>query len=98
MTLKDTIQARLTEFFQPTFLLISDESHQHHHGGVETHFTIRLVSQAFEGQSRLQRHRAVQKVLADELTRLKACCLQTLTLEEYEKESPTRAPYCVGHG
>lgn len=36
------------------------------HGGPETHFAVTVVSEAFEGQRALQRHRAVNNALANE--------------------------------
>ncbi|OYW98568.1 MAG: BolA family transcriptional regulator, partial [Bosea sp. 32-68-6] len=49
-----------------------DESHQHQgHGGWreggETHFRVEIVSVAFAGKSRLERHRLVNGALAQEL-------------------------------
>ncbi|MGO4839805.1 BolA family protein, partial [Rhizobiaceae sp. 2RAB30] len=36
-------------------------------GEGETHFRVRIVSPAFAGMSRIDRHRAVNRLLADEL-------------------------------
>ena len=49
-----------------------DESHQHaghagHRPGGETHFRVYIVSEAFQGKSRLERHRLVNETLAGEL-------------------------------
>ena len=73
---KDRIRAKLYEALSPVSLEVIDDSHRHaghmhHPGGVgqqgETHFTVKIVSQAFEGKSRVQRHRTVNELLADEL-------------------------------
>ena len=51
-------------------LIDDSEKHRGHGGwreGGESHFRLRMISAAFEGQSRVQRQRAVNKVLADEL-------------------------------
>lgn len=66
------IQARLTEHFAPTRLLVEDESHLHagHAGarpGGETHFHVLLASPAFTGRSRVERSRLVHAALAEEL-------------------------------
>jgi BolA protein len=63
---------KLTEAFSPAALDIIDESHQHHgHAGAhpqgESHFRIKIVAQGFKGKSRVERHRMVNSVLADEL-------------------------------
>ena len=69
MSLKDWITATLRERLDPTRLEVEDESHHHvgHAGwreGGETHFRIDVVSQAFEGKSRIERHRMVNAALA----------------------------------
>jgi BolA protein len=72
MTVKDRIEATLTEALNPTALAVLDESHQHagHTGsraGGETHFRVQVTSEAFAGKSRIDRHRMVNGLLADEL-------------------------------
>ncbi|MEW6644548.1 MAG: BolA family protein [Pseudomonadota bacterium] len=72
MTTKDTITQKLTEAFAPAHLDIRDESHLHeghagHRPGGETHFRVHIVSAAFAGKSRIERHRMVNALLADEL-------------------------------
>jgi BolA protein len=100
MSLQNTMQGLLTEAFTPAFLSITDDSRKHSHGGIETHFTVCVVSEKFAGQSLLQRHRAVQGVLAAELAQMKACCLQTYTPSEWAERggSPEPAPRCAGQG
>lgn len=70
MSLKDWIGATLRERLHPISLSVVDESHQHagHAGwreGGETHFRVDIVSEAFAGKSRVERHRMVNEVLAD---------------------------------
>lgn len=72
MTVKDRIVAALTQGLHPETLEVIDESHQHagHMGsraGGETHFRVRVTAQAFVGQSRVERHRAINALLADEI-------------------------------
>ncbi|MGG5887876.1 BolA family protein [Falsiroseomonas sp. HC035] len=82
------ITARLTERFAPAEVSVTDDSAQHagHSGarpGGETHYSVRLVSPAFAGQSRVARYRAVHAALAEELeTGLHALSLRLLTPEE----------------
>jgi BolA protein len=69
MTMKDLITRALEERFGPTQLVVTDESHQHHghagwREGGETHFRLDIVSPAFEGKSRVERHRLVNETLA----------------------------------
>ena len=72
MSTRDLITEKLTKAFAPARLDVVDESHQHaghagHRPGGETHFRVRIVSEAFRGKSRLERHRMVNEALAAEL-------------------------------
>jgi BolA family transcriptional regulator, general stress-responsive regulator len=72
MGMTDTIRRKLTEAFAPVELFVEDDSasHEGHNGhrhGGETHFSVKIVSSAFTGLSRLERQRRVYAVLADEL-------------------------------
>ena len=72
MTVKDNITKKLREAFSPESLDVTDESHLHeghsgHRPGGETHFRLYIVSPAFEGKSRIDRHRMINKILEAEL-------------------------------
>ncbi|MEQ1953718.1 BolA family protein [Mesorhizobium sp. CN2-181] len=82
MSLQSDIEAKLIKTFAPERLDVINESHQHaghhhvesgHHatfdGTGETHFRVRIVSAAFAGKSRVERHRAVNDLLSGELKR-----------------------------
>jgi BolA protein len=62
-----TIERLLTDVFLPTDLLVKDQSHLHAgHAGAEEgkgHFDVRIVSDKFAGQSRINRHRMVYDAL-----------------------------------
>ena len=72
MPVRDIIMGKLTEAFTPQSLDVVDESHQHaghagHRPGGETHFRVYIVSDAFRGKSRIDRHRMINSALATEL-------------------------------
>jgi BolA protein len=72
MQTQNKITEKLTKAFAPQSLRVVDESHQHeghagHRPGGETHFRVYIVSDAFKGKSRIERHRMVNATLADEL-------------------------------
>ena len=72
MSTKDAIINKLREAFLPESLDVSDDSHVReghggHRPGGETHFRVYIVSPAFEGKSRVERHRMVNAILAAEL-------------------------------
>lgn len=85
MSLNDWIRTTLEERLAPTALSVVDESHQHagHSGwreGGETHFRLEVVSAAFEGKSRVERHRMVNALLDDAFKRgLHALALRART-------------------
>jgi len=72
MSTRDAIINKLREAFTPESLNVADESHLHeghvgHRPGGETHFRLYIVSQAFEGKSRIERHRMINAALSAEL-------------------------------
>ena len=76
MSVKEIIAAKLEAALTLVSLDVIDESHQHaghmlHPGGVkprgETHFRVKVQSPAFTGKSRIERHRMINAVLAQEL-------------------------------
>lgn len=92
MSVADIIREKLTASFAPKELIVEDESAKHagHSGarpGGETHFNVRIVSDAFEGVSRVERQRRVYAALADEMNgRVHALSLTTLTPAEVWQE------------
>ena len=72
MGMQDIITTKLLEAFAPASLHVEDESHLHeghsgHRPGGETHFRLYIVSSAFRGKSRLERHRMINAALTNEL-------------------------------
>jgi BolA family transcriptional regulator, general stress-responsive regulator len=72
MRTTDVITEKLHRAFAPESLRVEDESHRHeghagHRPGGESHFRLYIVSEAFCGKSRLERHRMINAALAAEL-------------------------------
>jgi BolA protein len=72
MSVAKTIEDKLQKAFSPSLLKVVDESHLHAgHAGArpqgESHFRVEIVSDCFQGLSRVARQRAVYQVLAEEL-------------------------------
>jgi BolA family transcriptional regulator, general stress-responsive regulator len=84
----ERIQNKLESALAPTRLEIVDDSAKHsgHSGareGGESHFSVLIVSQAFEGLNRVARQRLVNQTLAEELAGpVHALSLKTLTADE----------------
>jgi BolA protein len=63
---------KLKREFAPSELQVIDESSKHagHMGSRpegETHFRVHIQAAAFEGKSRIERHRMIHQILAEEL-------------------------------
>lgn len=88
MSLQDWIARTLGDELHPSALVVTDESQQHHghsgwREGGETHFRIDIVSEAFSGKSRVERHRLVNEVLAGAFERgLHALAIRARAPEE----------------
>jgi len=72
MTVRDTITKKLNDAFAPDTIDVVDESHLHaghagHRPGGESHFRVHIVSRAFSGKSRVDRHRMINTILSDDL-------------------------------
>jgi BolA protein len=62
----------LTKAFAPQSLAVEDESHLHighagHRPEGQTHYRVYIVSDAFAGKSRVERHRMIHQTLSEEL-------------------------------
>jgi BolA protein len=71
MNRSDRIRSNLIQAFAPSVLDVVDDSHKHAgHAGArpegETHYTVKIVSSAFAGLSRVAIQRAVMDALKDE--------------------------------
>ena len=83
MRMKELIETQLAERLRPSRLVVEDESHLHAgHGGWreggETHYRLEVVSDAFSGKSRVERHRMVNEALAPAFQRgLHALAIKT---------------------
>ncbi|MCR6657892.1 MAG: BolA family transcriptional regulator [Asticcacaulis sp.] len=91
----DRLKAKLNQALAPQQLEIHDDSAKHsgHAGareGGESHFSVRVVSERFEGLNRVARQRLINTTLAEELAGpVHALSLQTLTPAEAETQDRT---------
>ena len=88
MSVEQSIREKLSSAFAPEALDVVNDSHHHaghasSPGTGESHFSVKVVSSAFAGKSRLERHRMVNAVLAEELSgKVHALAITTLSPEE----------------
>ena len=93
MSVERDIRKKLTEAFAPAALEVVNDSHRHagHAGSPgtgESHFTIKVVSAAFAGKSRLERHRMVNQALAAELAgKIHALAITALAPDEVSRQA-----------
>jgi BolA family transcriptional regulator, general stress-responsive regulator len=98
MRVADLITNKLTDAFAPESLQVIDESHRHeghagHRPGGQTHFRLHIVSEAFRGKSRIERHRMINATLSAELAGgVHALAIHASAPGEGERRSSPGAP------
>ena len=99
MKLETLLKKSLATALNPSMLELENESHGHNvpkHS--ETHFRLVIVSEHFQGLSRVKRHQLVYKAADDALKQgVHALAMQCFTESEWA-ESPVRltSPPCKG--
>ena len=100
MSRKSSIEQILNGALAPAHLEVGDESHMHSvPEGAESHFKVTVVSDRFQGEKLVSRHRLINQLLSAEFgSGLHALALHTWTPEEwYEKGGKTpESPPCLG--
>ena len=100
MSVKDVIEAKLEEAFQPSYLQVVNESFRHSvPPGSESHFKVTLASADFQDNSVVKRHQMVYKLLAEELkTGVHALALHLYTADEWQEKGAIapESPACRG--
>ena len=100
MPIKELITHKLVQNFNPIYLEVINESHQHSVApGSETHFKIVIVSQSFGGQSLINRHRAIYDLLKTEIANgVHALAIHAFSEQDWsEKQKETlKSPPCLG--
>ena len=92
MSIRSTIEEKLAAAFSPQHLEVINESHlhaghqEHFDGRGETHLRLRIVADAFAGMSRVERHRAINALVAEEL----AGAVHAFAVEAAAPGEPTR--------
>jgi len=100
MNVKHSIEKRIREGLVPMHLEVVNESHMHNvPEGAESHFKLVIVSDRFEGETLINRHRRVNGLLRAELeSGLHALALHTMTPEEWFEKGGAApdSPECMG--
>ncbi|HET8816536.1 MAG TPA: BolA/IbaG family iron-sulfur metabolism protein [Pseudidiomarina sp.] len=98
MSLTSQIEVKLHAALSPTLLQVMNESHLHGTASDHSHYKLIIVSAEFDGQRLLQRHRRVNKLLADELAHdLHALALHLYSPAEWQQlQQVPDSPACRG--
>ncbi|XDF78327.1 transcriptional regulator BolA [Aliivibrio fischeri] len=97
------IEQKLREALAPSYLKVLNESYMHNvPEGSESHFKVIVVSDEFEGKRLIARHRAINNILAEELSdHIHALAIHTYTETEWQAldaEQVPLSPNCMGVG
>lgn len=100
MRIQTIVENKLADGIHAMHLEVINESNNHNvPPGSESHFKVVLVSNDFEGQNLVARHRVINKLLEDELkNQIHALALHTYTESEWRErfgEAPLSPP-CLG--
>jgi len=95
-----SIEQKLTTQLTPEMLTVENESHMHSvPPNSETHFKVVIVSQQFEGLSRVKRQQLVYKILSEEIAGpVHALAQHTYSPTQWQqKQQPVPdSPNCLG--
>ena len=99
--MQETITTKLENDFTPSFLIVNDETHMHNvPSDSQSHFKVIVVSERFQGQSLIKRHRMINKTLEDELKVIHALAIHAYTPEQWhdKQDKDLASPPCEGGG
>jgi BolA protein len=100
MSRQSRIESKIQDAFSPVHLKVVDESHMHSvPPGAESHFRVLVVSERFEGQGLVARHRALNQLLREELQGgMHALALHIWTPQEWFDRggAAPQSPPCLG--
>lgn len=99
--MQQTLENRLQQAFSPTYLQVENETHMHNvPADAESHWKVTIVSEDFNGLMLIKRHRLVNEALKDEIQKIHALALHTMTPDEWFEKGGKVAdsPPCEGGG
>jgi len=99
--MQQTLETKLQQAFNPTYLKVENETHMHNvPPDAESHWKVTVVSEDFNGLMLIKRHRLVNEALKDEIQKIHALALHTMTPDEWFAKGGKVAdsPPCEGGG
>ena len=102
MRIQEKITEQLIKDFAPMHVEVVDESHTHNvPEDSQSHFKVTLVSDKFDGETLIKRHRAVNASLDGDIRNaIHALALHTMTPNEWFDKGgkAPESPPCLGGG
>ena len=95
--IREQIEAKLVEAFEPAFLEVTDESYRHNvPAGSESHFKVVMVSEDFQGLRAVQRHQKIYAAVGDLLapSKIHALAIHAFVASEWQGQD-TSSPECA---
>jgi len=101
MSRRQRIEKVLAQALRPMHAEVVDESHMHSvPAGAESHFKVLVVSEQFEGEKLVARHRRVNRLLNDEFAGgMHALAIHAWTPQEWFDKgggAAPQSPQCMG--
>ena len=80
ITMQNKIEEKLRNAFEPSYLLVVNESEKHHghsgdDGSGESHFSVHIISNCFSNMNKIDCHRMIYSALSDEMKTVHAVSL-----------------------
>jgi BolA protein len=99
MSLHSQIEQAILQGFEVEWMQLENESHLHAGPASESHFKLTLVSEDFQGVSKVKRQQAVYRALSELMPAFHALALHTYTPEEWSARgsAPVSPPCGGGH-
>lgn len=97
--IQPTLEQKIINRFSPSFSQVINQSQQHSGPATDSHFKLIIVSEKFQDEPLIKRHRAVNKLFADELEQIHALAIHTYTPAEWVVKNQTapKSPKCASH-
>ncbi|WP_298444675.1 BolA/IbaG family iron-sulfur metabolism protein [uncultured Ferrimonas sp.] len=97
MSMKQIITDKVQQALNPSHLEVINESHMHRGPAGDSHYKLIVVSDRFEGERLIARHRRINGLLMEQLQgELHALALHTYTNQEWlDQSGAPRTPGCV---
>jgi len=99
--MQQTLEHKLQHAFNPAYLKVENETHMHNvPPDAQSHWKVSIVSDQFNGLMLIKRHRLVNEALKEEIQKIHALALHTMTPDEwFEKGGKVvDSPPCEGGG